>query len=71
MKTLYTFAPIFQLDFSSDSLITIAIALVAIAIGWLILRFVLKIAWRAFLIGCLGILILGAIVVGATFFLGS
>ncbi len=71
MKTLYSYAPIFQQDFSPDSLVTIAVAFVAIAIGWLILRIVLKIAWRAFLIGCLGILILGGIVVGATFFLGS
>ena len=71
MKTLYTFAPIFQQDFTPDSLATIAVALVAVAIGWLILRFVLKIAWRAFLIGCLGILILGAVLAGATFFLGS
>ena len=71
MIILYAYAPIYQQGFSPKMLVTIAAALVAIAIGWLILRIVLKMAWRTFLIGCLGTLILGGVVVGATFFLGS
>jgi hypothetical protein len=43
----------------------LAIALVVLALGWTILRFVLRLTMRLFALGCLGLLI----VVGAAFVL--
>lgn len=67
---MYTLTTYFQQDFTAETLITIVAALLALAVGWLILRFVLKIAWRAFAIGCAGILILGVCLAAAAFFRG-
>lgn len=62
---------IYQQDFSPRTLIAITVAIVLAALGWLILRFVLKLAWRAFLLGCVGILIVGAVIAGAVLMIGN
>jgi len=38
-------------------------ALIALAVGWSILNFFLKLAWQVFTLGCLGLLILGGVAV--------
>lgn len=61
--------PFLQEGLTVENLVTLAVALLALGIGWLILKFVLKMAWRAFSIGCIGILLLGGIWAVFTFFL--
>jgi hypothetical protein len=41
---------------------------VALAIGWTILRFVLRLTMRMFVLGCVGLIILAGIVVAVAYF---
>ena len=55
-------------DLSHVNWVLLAVVGVALAIGWTILRMVLRLTMRMFAMGCVGLVILGAIVfVVATF----
>ena len=49
------FAPIFQAG--EINWVGLAVALVVLAVGWIILRTVLRLTMRIFAIGCIGLLI--------------
>jgi hypothetical protein len=48
-------------DILNDPLMQIMVFILALAIGWLLIRFIFKLAKRVFMIGCVAILLLGAI----------
>jgi hypothetical protein len=43
----------------TDPLLQVLLLILAVAVGWVILRFILKIASRIFVIGCLALFIIG------------
>jgi hypothetical protein len=45
----------------ADPLLRILLLVLVAAVGWVILRFIFKIAMRVFVIGCLALFILGAV----------
>ena len=45
-----------------------AVVAVAAAVGWTILRFVLRLTMRMFALGCVGLVIVAAIVVAVAYF---
>jgi hypothetical protein len=49
-------------NFGSDFISILGIIL-AVGVGWIILRFVLKLASKVFKLGCLAIIVIGAIVI--------
>ena len=55
-------------DLSHVNLVMLAVVGVAVAIGWTILRMVLRLTMRVFAMGCLGLIILGAIVLAVSYF---
>jgi len=48
-------------DILNNPLIQVLLLVLAIAIGWVILRFILKITTKIFAIGCLAIIVIGAV----------
>lgn len=48
-------------DILADPLLRILVLVIAAAIGWVLLRFIFKIAMRVFVIGCLALFMLGAV----------
>jgi hypothetical protein len=55
-------------DLSHVNWVLLAVVGVALTVGWTILRMVLRLTMRMFAVGCVGLVILGAIVfVVATF----
>lgn len=63
-------APTLQ-ELGRSSLILAVAVIVALAIGWTILRFVLRLTMRLFMLGCLGILTLGAVLAALAFLAGQ
>lgn len=57
-------------ELGRSSLILAVVVIVALAIGWTILRFVLRLTMRLFMLGCLGILTLGAALAALAFLAG-
>ena len=55
-------------DLSHVNFVVLAVVGVAVAIGWTILRMVLRLTMRVFAMGCLGLIILGAIVLAVSYF---
>jgi len=53
-------------DILNDPLIQILLLILALGVGWLLIRFIFKLAKRVFMIGCAAIVIVGVIL----FFLG-
>ena len=55
------------IDLSHISLTMWIVIAVVVFAGWTILRFILRLTMRMFAIGCLGILLLGGIVLAAIY----
>ena len=55
-------------DISHVPWVTLAVVGIALAVGWTILRIVLRLTLRMFAIGCIGLVILVAIVAAVAFF---
>ncbi len=47
----------------SDPLLKVFFLILALAIGWLLIRFIFKLAMRVFMIGCAAILLLGGVLI--------
>jgi hypothetical protein len=45
--------------------------ILAVGIGWIVLRLILRVARKIFVIGCFAIVIIGIILVGIQFFQGA
>ena len=45
----------------ADPLLQVLLFVLALAVGWVLLRFIFKIAMRIFVVGCLALFILGAV----------
>jgi hypothetical protein len=45
--------------------------ILAVGIGWIVLRLILRVARKIFAIGCFAIVIIGTILVGIQFFQGA
>ena len=54
-------------DILADPLLQVLLFILAVAVGWVILRFIFKIAMRIFVVGCLAIFIIGVIVLVLNF----
>jgi hypothetical protein len=50
-------------DILSDPLMKILLFILALAVGWLLIRFIFKLARRVFMIGCAAIVVLGVILI--------
>ncbi|MGD8456218.1 MAG: hypothetical protein PVF83_07545 [Anaerolineales bacterium] len=48
-------------DILADPLLQVLLVILAVAVGWILLRFIFKIAMRIFMIGCVAIFVIGAI----------
>jgi hypothetical protein len=48
-------------DILGDPLLQVLLFVLALAVGWVLLRFIFKIAMRIFVVGCLALFILGAV----------
>lgn len=55
-------------DLSHVNWVLLAVVGVVLAIGWTILRIVLRLTMRMFSMGCVGLIILAAIVVAVAYF---
>lgn len=55
-------------DLSHVNWVMLAVVGVALAIGWTILRFVLRLTMRMFAMGCVGLLLLCGIVAAVSYF---
>jgi hypothetical protein len=55
-------------DLSHVNWVLLAVVGVALAVGWTILRMVLRLTMRMFAMGCIGLIILAAIVVAIAVF---
>lgn len=55
-------------DISHVPWVTLAVVGIALAVGWTILRIVLRLTLRMFAFGCIGLLILVAVVTAMSFF---
>jgi|GEM_PF-5232713 len=51
-----------------NTALNVLIAVVALGLAWFVLRFVLKWAMRIFWVGCISVVVLGALYLAATFF---
>jgi hypothetical protein len=56
------------LDINHIPWVTLAVVGIALAVGWTILRIVLRLTMRMFAFGCIGLLILVAVVTAVSFF---
>ena len=52
-----------MLAFDNSELVNIVYLILAIGLGWIILRFILKLARKIFMIGCVSILLIGLLLV--------
>ncbi len=57
-----------HIDLSHVNWVMLAVVGVAVAIGWTLLRFVLRLTMRFFALGCLALVILGGIVLALSLF---
>jgi hypothetical protein len=54
-------------DVLADPLIRVLLLVLAVAVGWVILHLIFRVAMRIFVIGCLALFILGAVLLILSF----
>lgn len=55
----------------NGDILNILYIVLAVGVGWIVLRSILKLARRIFAIGCFAIVIIGFVLVGMQFFQGA
>jgi hypothetical protein len=58
-------------DLGQIDWVTAGIVIVALVVGWTILKTVLRLTMRVFTLGCVGLLVLGAILAAMAYFGGG